>query len=237
MSRDVREFFDAHAAGYQGKPAGMRPFHRETASLLAGALDGEILAVGGLWIEADPAALPGRLTTTDLSPGMLFGYRDRCPRLAAADALRLPFPDGRFDHVVFPLVLHHIAGRGAREARRLVGEALDEARRVLKPGGRIWISELPTSSAVYLLQRLGAPLTRALLGAVGEPFVLFHSVAFYRRELERRGFEAATATRIRPDGISALDLVIPVIALPRLRVPRFLYPMRPTLLAAWKATT
>lgn len=50
-------------------------------------------------------------------------------------AQNLPFADGEFDAVTFATVLHHIpvAQRGA---------ALSEARRVLRPGGRVVIVEV-----------------------------------------------------------------------------------------------
>jgi SAM-dependent methyltransferase len=46
----------------------------------------------------------------------------------AADAQRLPFDDATFDAAMMISMLHHVEDRGA---------ALDEARRILKPGGRL----------------------------------------------------------------------------------------------------
>ena len=47
---------------------------------------------------------------------------------------RLPHPDGSFDHVVSTLAFHHLT----RQEKR---EALSEAFRVLRPGGRIHIAD------------------------------------------------------------------------------------------------
>lgn len=61
------------------------------------------------------------------------------------DATALPFPDGSFDLVVSNFLLHHLA-----EPVQL----LDEAARVLKPGGRVLIKDLrrqPAWKAAVLL--------------------------------------------------------------------------------------
>lgn len=56
---------------------------------------------------------------------------DRHPRLARADARSLPFPDGSFDCVVLADVIEHI------DAPDVV---LEEAKRVLRPGGQILVT-------------------------------------------------------------------------------------------------
>ena len=50
----------------------------------------------------------------------------------AVDWLSLPYPDGRFDFVVSDQVLEHVAGNPQR--------AMDETRRVLKPGGLAFVA-------------------------------------------------------------------------------------------------
>ena len=75
----------------------------------------------------------GRLIGLDYSPGMLAQARRRRNRhpdfpvaLCRGDAARLPFADGAFDRVLCTYSLRVIPG---------YQEALDEVRRVLKPGG------------------------------------------------------------------------------------------------------
>jgi SAM-dependent methyltransferase len=53
-------------------------------------------------------------------------------RLGLAD--RLPLPDGSADRVVMSLLLHHLGPEGKRAA-------LAEARRVLRPGGRLHVAD------------------------------------------------------------------------------------------------
>jgi ubiquinone/menaquinone biosynthesis C-methylase UbiE len=48
----------------------------------------------------------------------------------------LPLEDGGFDLVVSSLAIHNISGRAGRE------KALEEAVRVLRPGGRLMIADI-----------------------------------------------------------------------------------------------
>lgn len=84
----------------------------------------------------------------------------------------LPFPDGSFDSVIFFLVLHEMDHRDRIEA-------LAEAMRVLKPGGRLLVGELavPLSRggrlamrALLLVEEAEARdfLHRGLAGVIGE---------------------------------------------------------------------
>jgi SAM-dependent methyltransferase len=232
VSRDVAAFFDRSAASYRQTAAGMAPYHRVTARRIEAVLAGRVLALGSLWAEAS-GELPGvELVVADVSLGMLAGCRGDGHRLAGCDALALAFRPATFDHLVLPLVLHHIAGRSSAEARRNALAALRQARTVLRPGGVLWISELCTSGPVYALQRCLASLTRRWLARVGEPLVLMHSAEFYRRALIGDAWREVTVWRIVAPDARPTDWVRPIIAAPSLRLPRFLYPLRPTLIRA-----
>lgn len=68
------------------------------------------------------------------------GVADRCA-LVTGDVRALPFADGSFDVVVSSLAVHNVDRHGPPRSpeRRL---AVDEAVRVLKPGGRLVIADL-----------------------------------------------------------------------------------------------
>jgi ubiquinone/menaquinone biosynthesis C-methylase UbiE len=68
------------------------------------------------------------------------GVADRC-ELKTGDMLAMPFEDNTFDLVVSSLAIHNIDERDVRNhARRL--QAISEAARVLKPGGRLVMTDL-----------------------------------------------------------------------------------------------
>ncbi|MDD5109766.1 MAG: class I SAM-dependent methyltransferase [Patescibacteria group bacterium] len=70
-------------------------------------------------------------TGIDASEGQVTWARKNHPvgRFMVGDTLQLPFPDASFDAVFMIAVLHHIPSRALRQ------RALQEVRRVLKPGG------------------------------------------------------------------------------------------------------
>jgi len=99
-----------------------------------------------------------RLTGIELSPAMLAIARQRAEELGRAvdlrlgDAQSLPFPDQAFDTVVYTLVLCTIPA----DRRAIV-----EARRVLRPGGRLLLLEHVRSHLplIRAIQRLLNPFT------------------------------------------------------------------------------
>ena len=97
-------------------------------------------AVGvDIWSRTDQS---GNSPRTAKENAEIEGVLDRVA-LTTADMTALPFPAATFDVVVSNVAIHNIKGLG----RRLI--AVDEAVRVLRPGGRLVIADLrrrvPTS--------------------------------------------------------------------------------------------
>ena len=142
-----------------------RALMRQRARLIPDAV-GEVLEIG---IGGGPNLRyydPGKVSAVhgvDPSPGLLkqaaAAPRARglavCLREAGAEAL--PYPAGRFDTVVFTFVLCSVPSPAA---------ALGEARRVLKPGGRLLFCEhgLAPDRTVARFQRRIEPVWTPLAG-------------------------------------------------------------------------
>jgi arsenite methyltransferase len=126
----------------------------------------------------------------------LEGVEDRVETLTA-DVTKLPFPDRSFDVVVSNLVLHNLPGQAARTA------AIDEAARVLRPGGRLLIADLGfTRSYADRLRELGLrDVQRRNLGWrmwYGAPWFPAHVVTAARPPAPVEAREPAAPARRRP---------------------------------------
>ncbi len=148
--RDLAAFFDRAAAS--GAMGGFNSGERAVLETLLGfwglAPGRRVLEVGcgaGRLSElAAPRLAPGgSLLALDISLGMLRRALPRCraagAAVAAASALHLPVPARSFHTVLWFQVFPHLEEPLA---------ALREARRVLLPGGRLWISHLATRDEV-----------------------------------------------------------------------------------------
>jgi len=230
---DPSQFFNSNAGEYYGTDAGMGTVNELAARHIEDGVSGRVLSIGGLWPRYSPDAISKLdLVVADLSEEMLRPHREAGISTVLDDARTLSFRDGSLDHVVLPLVLHHITEQSWRASRREVEEVLGEVGRVLKRGGRVWISEFSVRRAVYWAEAVAAPITKFVLGLAGIPLVVMHSVEFYRGALLRRDFSRVQSYYPDPADVSWRDPIRPIIGLPRLKVPRGLYPVRPVVLSA-----
>jgi SAM-dependent methyltransferase len=110
--------------------------------------------------------------------------------VSAAGAEALPFPDGSFDTVVSTLVLCTVPDQGA---------ALDEVRRILRPGGRLlFIEHVRAAGSMARWQDRLEPLWRRLFGGC-------HPNRDTVAAIEDAGFEIETFESFYPpDPLSSL---------------------------------
>jgi ubiquinone/menaquinone biosynthesis C-methylase UbiE len=94
------------------------------------------------YLCAEMAAAGARVTGVDPSPAMLAlaERRGTGVELAAGDALSLPVEDATFDAAVSTQVYEYVAD---------IAAALREARRVLRPGGRLLVLDTDWDSIVW----------------------------------------------------------------------------------------
>jgi ubiquinone/menaquinone biosynthesis C-methylase UbiE len=114
-------------------------------------------AVGvDLWRSADQSGNSAEATRRN---AIAEGVADRV-ELQTADMTALPFEDNSFDVVVSSLAIHNIRGLTGRE------KAVDEAVRVLRPGGRLMIADIRgTRQHEARLAKLGmSDVSRRALG-------------------------------------------------------------------------
>ena len=130
----VTRHYDARASTYDAidlHRALVATVADELEPLPRGGLVVDVATGTGLMLRALDGTWTGRRLGVDRSPGMLRVARTALPAdvgLARADAAALPLPDGAADLVTCVTALHLLPRAAA---------ALDEWRRVLRPGGRL----------------------------------------------------------------------------------------------------
>jgi len=126
-----------------------------------------------------------------------FAHRVTDAHTVTADATRLPFADGSFDAILIRDVLHHVAD---------IAAVLGEARRVLRPGGKLTLVEPNRASPLILLQAALIPAERGVLRS---------SASHLRSLLARAGFAVLRHATDQPFPIERV-LLHPTLGAPSL---------------------
>jgi SAM-dependent methyltransferase len=128
---------------------------------------------------------------------------------ARADGMALPFPSGSFDLVLSHSVFEHVSDAGLY---------LRECRRVMKPGGRIYLSTAPyLSPAGAHLPRLLVPVPLHLM--IGRPFAfrLFRWLARHAPWTLREPAHENSFIRDARRGVAKHDDLLEKVRMRRLR--------------------
>lgn len=188
-NESIREEYTAAAADYDRRWG--RYVDRSVGATLARAAvaTGErVVDIGcgtGALLERLAREQPAdRLTGVDLTPAMLAVARGRLPAAVALEAARaeyLPFRDGTFDVAISCNVLHFVP---APE------RALGEMRRVIRPGGRIVITDWRHDFLACRILQRWQRLT-------GRPHHRIHRSTELAEALQALGFRDITLERYR----------------------------------------
>jgi ubiquinone/menaquinone biosynthesis C-methylase UbiE len=141
-------------------------------------------------------------------------------------AYAIPMADASVDVVTCFYSIHHMAGASRQETSSSVTQAFREFRRVLKPGGLLFIFEMTPIIIFSAAQAIGWNALKRLLGPKLDMY--FFSV----QELDgiaRSAFPPKTVLEKIFFGTSAFTAFPPVFSLPWLKVPRIVYPLDPKL--------
>jgi len=221
----LTEFFDKQQSTnqYESLKRMTQALDRAAAEYLNREVHGDVLTVGGVWDHFEWRPHLTSLSVLDMSAEMLRAY---CPEGATGvigDLYVHDFAPASFDAVVFPLMLHHTPQGNWRSCEQRIEEAVQRARRWLKPGGRLFIVEFCPHPAWYPVQRALLPFTRRFLKHFEQPLVVMYTRGFYERVLTA-AFGSCESTRVSPPGFD-YSVWYPIFMGVRwLKMPFALYP-------------
>ncbi|HEX3729643.1 MAG TPA: class I SAM-dependent methyltransferase [Opitutaceae bacterium] len=197
-------------------------YARQTETLLAALRPGMRLLDVGCGPSL-PYAKPAGVELIGLEPSFQSLRHNAALDLKiAGSAYAIPLADASIDVVVCFYAIHHMVGRTVAENEANVRTAFAEFGRVLKPGGRLLVFEMTPGPLFGAAQALLWNTARRALGAKLDMHF------FSRAALERLGSASlpiGTALDAFSFDSSPLAPISPIFSLPRLKVPRFVYPL------------
>jgi hypothetical protein len=221
----VGEFFDEQQAtdGYSSLKAMTRELDEAAAGLVNDQVAGDVLSIGGVWDGFEWTRDVRSVTVLDLSARMLDSY---CPTGATrvkGDLFEVEFAPGKFDTVVFPLVLHHTPLHNWSTSQRRVRDALARADGWLRAGGKVVIVEYCAQLIWTAAQRGALPATKRFLRRFGQPLVIMQSRRFYESVLAEN-YDTVVSQRVDADGFDYSKWYPIFMGVRWLRIPFVLYP-------------
>jgi SAM-dependent methyltransferase len=168
-----------------------------------------LLDVGNGGVFAYDTTGIGEITALDLfleelPQDLLERYIPPNARARQGSALAIPEPDNAFDMVLMVMLLHHLAGHDSEASWRNACRAMDEAVRVLKPGGRLLIVESCVPEWFFAFERpVFWALTRAVRTVFSHPVTIQFPAKMISGELARH-FQEVKALNI-PKGSYVLQ--------------------------------
>jgi len=141
-------------------------------------------------------------------------------------AYAMPLADASVDAIVCFYAIHHMVGEKVNDSISNLSRAFREFGRVLKPNGTLFVFEMTPIALFQCIQALGWNLGRQLIGKK------LDMRFFSAREVKAVGGQAlpkGTILEMTEFKVSPFTIFAPVFSLPRIRIPRFMYPLAPRL--------
>jgi len=219
---EVAEMFDGVARRYDLTNAilsgGNAPLWRTATVRAIAPKPGERVLDVACGTGTSTAALAKRgaeVVGIDFSAGMIAEARRRHPALefATGDAQALPFGDGGFDAVTVSFGLRNFADPHA---------ALAEMHRVLRPGGRVVVTEFSTPPIAIVRATYGGYLRRVLPAIARRTSSNPEAYAYLGESIEAWPDQVALAGWLRAAGFTQVayrNLTAGIVAMHRGRKP------------------
>lgn len=161
----------------------------------------------------------------DLHPDIVAEHFPQNCHPVQGSALALPEPDGKFDMTLMVMLLHHLTSTDWKSSWVNAQVAINEAWRVLKPGGRLLIVESCIPWWFFHIEKPALwALSRAVKSVFSHPVTLQFPADMIADELKKRS-DMVKVTKI-PKGKFVLQFGF--------KVPSYLTPVIPFALEATK---
>jgi ubiquinone/menaquinone biosynthesis C-methylase UbiE len=197
--------------------------YRKQTQLLTDSLAAGTLVVDIGCGPALPYRKPAGVNLAGLDPSFQSIRVNRSVDLRVfGTANAMPFADASVDRVVCFYAIHHMVGPTVTATMANIARAFGEFARVLKPGGALWVFEMTPNPGFWAAQRLlWNPVKRRIPDKLDMHF-------FSAAELAAFGtaaFPAGHRHEVTEFHTSPFTFFAPIFSLPKLKVPRFIYPL------------
>jgi len=227
--RKNSEFFLDEYESYKQQVASI-----DTYSSISAAIDKEIVGISSLLDIGNggvfdyDASLVGNITGLDL-------FLDALPKsivlppnvkMVQGSALSVPDLGKEFDGVVMVMLLHHLVGKSVAECFSNAKKAIEEAYRVLRPGGKFILAESCVPSWFFAFEKIVfKPSSWVIERTIKHPPTLQFVDTHLIEMMNSAGFRETYVTRI-PKGRFVLQYGI--------KVPAFATPVQPAIFVGTK---
>ena len=235
MKETAKDFFDRESSRYKEFIL-TRDFVSSLRGMIIPLLRGSVLDIGSGCV-ADFQDGPFDLyIAMDISLGMLMGLSEKGKaRAVCGDATALPFGEGSFDVLIFRAVLHHLSPNGMPERgmNERMRQVFSEAKKLLRPDGRVLVVEPCLPLLLEGLEEMFSPLIRWIMRLLGLPYVFIFSSRRLSSLLREERWDSVQVRPVQGAG-KKWDWIIPILGLPFLKIPRWLSPSKVYLIEAVK---